>query len=59
MEFLVTTNSAVTFENKEFLLRVVEVLENIVIDGGSNSQVTIDIKDCEIINSNLFSDITT
>lgn len=48
-----------TFENKEFLLRVVEVLENIVIDGGSNSPVTIDIKDCEIINSNLFSDITT
>ena len=48
-----------TFENKEFLLRVVEVLENIVIDGGSNSPVTIDIKDCEIVNSNLFSDITT
>lgn len=48
-----------TFEDKKFLLRVVNVLENIIIDGGSNSQVTIDIKNCEITNSSLFSNIST
>lgn len=48
-----------SFEDKAFLLKVVGVLENIIIDGGYNSQTTIDIKGCNIINSDLFSNINT
>lgn len=48
-----------SFEDKAFLLKVVGVLENIIIDGGNNSQVTIDIKGCNISNSDLFSNINT
>ena len=48
-----------SFEDKAFLLKVVGVLENIIIDGGDNSQTTIDIKGCNIINSDLFSNINT
>ena len=46
------------FENKKFLIHVLEVLERIIIDGGThNSQVSINVKDCKIDNSRLFSDI--
>lgn len=48
-----------SFEDKVFLLKVVEVLEKIIIDGGNNSQTTIDIKACNIIDSDLFSNINT
>lgn len=49
----------ISFEDKAFLLKVVGVLENIIIDGGDNSQTTIDIKGCNIIDSDLFSNINT
>lgn len=48
-----------SFDDKAFLLRVVDVLENIIIDGGNNPQTTIDIKGCKIIISDLFSNINT
>lgn len=48
-----------TFENKNFLLHVLDVLEQIIIDGGThNHQVSINVKDCKINNSKLFSDVT-
>ena len=48
-----------TFEEKAFLLRVLNVLEGIIINGGSNAPVDINIKGCTINNSKLFTDINT
>lgn len=42
-----------TFEEKKFLLRVVHVLENIIINGGANAPVDINIKGCMINNSRI------
>lgn len=46
-----------TFEEKKFLLRVVHVLENIIINGGANAPIDINIKGCTINNSNILNDI--
>ena len=46
-----------TFEEKKFLLRVVQILENIIINGGSNAPVDINIKGCTINNSKILTDI--
>lgn len=46
-----------TFEDKEFLIRVINVLERIIINGGVNSPVSINIKGCTITNSNVLTDI--
>lgn len=46
-----------TFEEKEFLLKVISVLEGIIITGGVNSPVSINIKDCTITNSKVLTDI--
>ena len=45
-----------TFKEKEFLLEVLKVLENIIINGGSNIPVDINIQDCTINNSKILSD---
>ena len=45
-----------TFKEKKFLLEVLEVLENIIINGGTNTPVDINIKDCTINNSKILSD---
>ena len=37
-----------TFEEKAFLLKVLNVLETIIINGGTNNQVKINISDCTI-----------
>lgn len=37
-----------TFERKDFLLKVLAVLERIIIDGGTNNQITINITDSTI-----------
>lgn len=47
-----------TFENKKFLLKVLDVLENIIISGGVSSPVSINIKGCTINDSKLFTDIS-
>lgn len=46
-----------TFEEKKFLLRVVHVLENIIINGGANTPVDINIKGCTINNSRILTDV--
>lgn len=46
-----------TFENKDFLLKVLDVLEHIIINGSTSSPISINIKDCKIQNSKLFSEI--
>lgn len=46
-----------TFEEKKFLLRVVHVLESIIINGGTNAPVDINIKDCTITNSRILTDV--
>lgn len=46
-----------TFEEKKFLLRVVHVLENIIINGGTNAPIDINIKGCTINNSRILTDI--
>lgn len=47
-----------TFESKKFLLQVLDILERIIIDGGThNSHVSINIKDSKIIDSNILSDV--
>ena len=46
-----------TFKEKEFLIRVVRILESIIINGGVNSPVSINIKGCTITNSRVLSDI--
>ena len=48
-----------SFANKEFLLKVLDVLENIIINGGANSPVSINIAGCTISNSSVLSDINT
>lgn len=48
-----------TFENKLFLNEVVGALEQIIIDGGANSPISINIKDCTITGSKVLSDIHT
>lgn len=37
-----------TFENKQFLLQVLRVMEGIITDGNDGSQVSINITDCTI-----------
>ena len=37
-----------TFENKQFLLQVLQVMERIITDGNDSSQVSINITDCTI-----------
>lgn len=46
-----------TFKEKEFLMRVIRVLEGIIVNGGVNSPVSINIKGCTITNSNVLTDI--
>ena len=46
-----------TFEEKKFLLQVVHVLESIIINGGANAPVDINIKDCTITNSRILTDV--
>lgn len=48
-----------TFTNKQFLLKVLGVLERIIIDGNVSGPVSIDIKGCTITGSQLFTGINT
>lgn len=48
-----------TFEEKSFLLKVLNVLEAIIINGGANAPVDINIKGCTINNSRILTDINT
>ncbi len=44
-----------TFEEKSFLFKVLNVLERIIIDGGTSSPITINIKDNTITNSRILT----
>ena len=48
-----------TFENRQFLLKVLRVMERIITDGNSNSKVTINITDCTISdNASVFDNLS-
>lgn len=46
------------FSNKDFLAKVLEVLENTIINGGSsNTQIEINMTNCEMHQSPMFNDL--